>query len=222
MASFVHVTDEKHVAAIKRGGIKPSRLHLPDDVSGVFCMPVTGEFAATHQWVRELMRGGVRVPVGIYFRLADAQPVLFGYYHEEYRTGTAAEAVGAFLGLEDRLGFQVVVTGKVSPKNITSVRSVPALGWRYSPDAKGRKPCLCRVCVRKGEFGSRRMLERKADEILARYRNAATSDDRVQAFDDLSELVAEHKLRLPGWQQLQDDPAIQAAIAEYEKWASED
>jgi len=48
MAMFVHLTPEKNVSAIARSGIKP----MPKaGYYGVFAMPVTRNFYASHQWL---------------------------------------------------------------------------------------------------------------------------------------------------------------------------
>ena len=74
---------------------------------------------------------------------------------------TAAQAVAEFLAAEDRQGWEVVIPRGVSAKEIYRVRSLPqVVGWRYSPDAKGKPPfCTCKYCTRR-EYGARKLRER--------------------------------------------------------------
>jgi hypothetical protein len=74
MPVFVHIADLENSRIIQRSGVQISR-----NRPGVYAMPVTSNFFVTHQWLRELKRG-VRRMVGVYFRIGDGQPVLFGHY----------------------------------------------------------------------------------------------------------------------------------------------
>lgn len=124
-------------------------------------MPVTDDFFTTHQWARELIRFGLRNPTGIYFKIPDDTEVWFGRYNQKHHRGTAANAVKAFSQLDDKMGFQVIIPRKITRDEIQRIRAVPKLGWRFYPDAKGRKPCLCPACLGRGEYGSRKLLEQK-------------------------------------------------------------
>ena len=75
MPLFVHVTDEKNAPAMRRSGIAMSKYGR-----GVYAMPVMPSFIVSHQWLRELRRGGARTLVGVYFRIDDDEPVRFGHY----------------------------------------------------------------------------------------------------------------------------------------------
>jgi hypothetical protein len=72
MAMFVHLTPEKNVKAIPRSRI--TRLHKSDSrPGGVDAMPVTRNFYVSHQWLRELKRGGQWTICAVYFHIPDEQ-----------------------------------------------------------------------------------------------------------------------------------------------------
>ena len=147
MALFVHLAPEKAVRSIRRVGLKPGRYS-----KGVFALPATPDFYASHQWLRELRRftpGSMRA---VYFRLAGDAPVLFGRYGGPHREGTADEAVAALMQAEDKLGAEAIVLQPVAARAITSIRALRQVtGWRFYPGAKGRKPCGCPGCISRGE-----------------------------------------------------------------------
>lgn len=113
MPVFVHLIQEKEKTRIQRSGIRKSRIHLNNTDAGVFCMPVINDYFATHQWLREIKRFEKKNITGIYFRVGSSEPVWYGYYFETHKKGTAAEAVEAFMRMNDKMGFQVII-----PRNI--------------------------------------------------------------------------------------------------------
>ncbi len=61
---------------------------------------------------------------------------------------------------DDPLGMQIVVPRAILPKEIRAIRSVPqVLGWRYFPNAHGRKPCGCPYCQWSGGIKTRKLRE---------------------------------------------------------------
>ena len=161
MALFVHLASEKDADAIRRSGIKPRRLAdgAPKGYERiVFAMPITNNFHISHQWLRELKRNGQRTIVGVYFRIPDDQTVMVGHYNQAHVEMTANEAVGLVFSLENAEGYQVVIPRKIEPSEIHKIKTLPqVVGWRYYPEAKGRKPCGCPVCIRRGEIKSKRI-----------------------------------------------------------------
>src|SRR5258707_5161150 len=85
MPNFVHLTDAKGLKRIVRAGIKHGG-------RGVFCMPMLPNYYISHQWIRELKRGGQRTIVGVYFTLPDEELVWVGHYFQAHTQVTAAEA----------------------------------------------------------------------------------------------------------------------------------
>jgi hypothetical protein len=164
MATFVHIADERDSLAIRRNGLTLPKVHWKAAESerhkgGVFALPVVEDFMLSHQWVRELKRRGHRSAVGIYFRIADNEVVWAGLYNKDKVQMTAAQAT-ALLRQERLLGFEVVIPRSILAAEITAVRSVPHVGWRFSPQAKGSRPfCLCKYCNR-GEIKNRKMRKR--------------------------------------------------------------
>jgi hypothetical protein len=157
---FVHLAPESRVARIRRYGIRRRRAAgaFP---GGVFAVPVTRDFYASHQWVRELRRRGEGALAGVYFRVPDDEQVWVGHYGQAHRWMSAAEAAAEFAGAEDARGWEVVVPRRIEPRELHRVRRVPqVLGWRFFPEAKGEPPrCVCRFCTR-GDYGARRLRER--------------------------------------------------------------
>jgi hypothetical protein len=158
MPIFVHLAPESRVALIRRNGIGRLRKAWGDRPGGIFAVPVTRNFYISHQWLRELKRRGQGAISGIYFRLADEEPVWVGHYGRAHRRMTAAEAVGEFMGAESREGWEVIIPRRIAAKEIHRVRSLPqVVGWRYHPGAKGKPPyCTCKYCTR-GDYGAARL-----------------------------------------------------------------
>lgn len=99
MPVFVHLTPHSAVPAIRRGGIAPGKRRGLS--RGVYAMPVTPSFQISHQWLRELRRGGGGTIVAVYFRIPDDEPVEIGHYNQGHLPMTAAEAVAVMLGVEN-------------------------------------------------------------------------------------------------------------------------
>lgn len=161
MAVFVHLCHETDLKSIRRSGLKAQKGRR-----GVYAMPVTPDFYASHQWTRELRRWRSGPQVALYLRIPGDLPVLFGHYNGPHELGTADQAVAAMLRERDHaLGFECILAGDVVPGAIIrSVPMKPLTGWRYFPKAKGREPCGCPACQLRGEPYSTRFRERYATE----------------------------------------------------------
>jgi hypothetical protein len=164
MATFVHIADERDALAIRRNGLTLPKARWRSSENdrykwGVFALPVIADFMLSHQWVRELKRRGHRSAVGVYFRIADNELVWAGLYNKEKTQMTATEAA-ARLRNERLLGFEVIIPKSILASNISAIRPIPHVGWRFFPEAKGNPPrCLCKYCNR-GEIRNKRMRER--------------------------------------------------------------
>src|SRR5580658_908490 len=161
MPIFVHLTVESRIPLIRKNGI--SRLRNLDKpiIKGIFAVPVTRNFYASHQWLRELKRHNQGPIAGVYFRIPDEERVWLGHYGRSHRLVTAAEAIAIFTKADDPMGWQVVVLRRVEADEIHKTRQLPqVIGWRFSPKAKGKPPfCTCKFCTR-GEYGARRSRQR--------------------------------------------------------------
>ncbi|MFL1382384.1 HEAT repeat domain-containing protein, partial [Nocardiopsis sp. frass4] len=161
MARFVHLAPAARATRAVRSGLRatPSRY----GGRGVFCFPVLTSYTLTHQWLRELARWkDTRGMVAVHLLLPDDQPVEVGHYGGPSRRVSAAEAVGIIAALDDPRGWEVFVPRAVTAREVHAVRAVrQGVGWRYRPDAHGRPPCTCFGCRVRGEYGSRRLLERR-------------------------------------------------------------
>jgi len=158
---FVHLTPESRVAVIRRNGIRRDRRAVGSSPGCVFAVPVTRNFSVSHQWLRELKRRNQGAFVVVYFRIPDDEQVWVGHYRQAHRWMSAAEAVGEFGAAVDAQGWEVVIPRRIEASELHRVRTLPqVVGWRFSPESKGKPPfCTCKFCNR-GEYGIRRMRER--------------------------------------------------------------
>src|SRR5579859_3172102 len=160
MAMFVHLTIESGVPRILRNGISRLRKAWGSKPGGVYAMPVSRNFYASHQWLRELKRARNAPLAGVYFRIPDEQTVWIGHYGQAHRLVTAAEAIAQFSEADDPYGWEVVVPRRIEPKEIHKTRRLPqVIGWRYYPKAKGKLPCTCKYCGG-GDYGSAKLRKR--------------------------------------------------------------
>ncbi|WP_174188423.1 HEAT repeat domain-containing protein [Nocardia barduliensis] len=187
MSLMVHLTAEKNARRIRRAGIAAS-------ARGVFCMPVMPSYVLSHQWLRELRRGGQRQIVAVDFRIPDNEPVLVGHFGAVLTEMTAVEAVSVILHAKDPRGYEIVVPRAITPAELHRIRYVRQVtGWRYFPDAHGRRPCACPACLRRGEFKAADLRHRFATDppeltkpqLLARLRDADNDDDLIDTLYDL-------------------------------------
>lgn len=154
MAMFVHLAPESLIARFRRSGIASRRKTTGVLPRGVFAVPVTRDFYLSHQWLRELKRRGKGPVAAVYFRIDDDEPVWVGHYGQAHRRMTAAQAVAEFMAAETREGWEVVIPRRIAANEIHRVRRLrQVVGWRYYPDAHGKKPCPCPYCTR-GEYGA--------------------------------------------------------------------
>ncbi|WP_406694610.1 hypothetical protein V5E97_26430 [Singulisphaera sp. Ch08] len=161
MPILTYLTSEKHAGLIRRSGIRGATGGFGAH-RGVFCMPVLPDYFTTHQWLRELKRRGQRTIVAIDFRLRSDAPAWVGHYNQPHVETTVGGAVGMLMELADTRGFEVIVPRSIRPDEILRVRKVrQVLGWRYFPDAHGKRPtCACRMCLPKGTIKSSRLRHR--------------------------------------------------------------
>jgi hypothetical protein len=153
---FVHLGDARAASSYRRSGVRvsPGRVRP----SGVFAMPVLPDYFASHQWLRELKRRGVRTFVGVYFRVPDAEPVFVGHYRHAHAAMSAVAAARLIMDAPDARGYEVIIPRRIGAAEVQSVRSVNrVVGWRFYPEAKGRQPfCRCKACNR-GEIRAKRL-----------------------------------------------------------------
>src|SRR5262245_21203308 len=161
MAMFVHLAPESRIALIRRNGIRRLRREVGDFPGGVFAVPVTRNFYASHQWLRELKRRNQGRIAGVYFRVPDEERVWVGHYNQVHQLMSASEAVAEFMDAEDAKGLEVVIPRRIEASEIHKTRGIPqVIGWRFSPTAKGKPPfCTCKFCIR-GDYGAQRLRER--------------------------------------------------------------
>ncbi len=158
-------------------------------------MPVLASYVSTHQWLRELRRCHPGPLVAVDLRIADDEPVTVGHYASQPLSLTAAEAVGVIRRQSDPRGYEVFVPRAITAAEIRRVRSVrQGIGWRYVPDAHGRRPCACPACLDRGTYGSAAIRQRfppdppwpTKPELMAALRAAETPQEIVDALWALS------------------------------------
>jgi hypothetical protein len=98
----------------------------------------------------------------VQFKIPNNESVLVGKYNGEKLEMTASEAAAAFVKHIDPMGLEVIVP-RILPKEIAGSYLAPRIaGWRYYPDAKGKKPfCHCKFCNR-GEIRAQRLIREDA------------------------------------------------------------
>lgn len=119
---FVHLTLESLVAGIRRSGISRMRRVDASSPRGVFAVPVTRNFYASHQWLRELKRRSAGPLVGVYFRIPDEEQVWVGHYGKAHRLLSAAEAIAQFATADAPLGWEVVIPRRIEARGIHKTR----------------------------------------------------------------------------------------------------
>lgn len=157
MPTLIHIADEKDAKQILKNGIK-----IGKHSKGVFFMPLTQDFFGSHQWIRELKRGGVKTMVGVYFKLKSEESVWYGKYYEKHVKGPLGTGIGKFLDEKDRLGFEFLIERKIEASEIHKIKRIPQnVGWRYSPDSHERPlNCACPICISFGEINSRKKINK--------------------------------------------------------------
>lgn len=178
---LVHLIDDRQRASIKRSGIRGEFATLRSgggnvEISrAVYAMPVMPNYFATHQWLRELKRRGMRTISGVHFPHRSDAMVWVGRYDGDHRNVPLGHAVSLIMAEPDPRGWQVVIPKSIPANAIHAVRAVPqVVGWRYSPDSHDRGPwkCLCDSCNEglKGDIKSmalrRRLLAAEGAEAL--------------------------------------------------------
>jgi hypothetical protein len=161
---LVHLAPEGALRSILRAGIRqgPASWAGPPR-RGVFCMPVLRDFQVSHQWLRELRRRGPQQLYAVHFRVPDGEPAWVGHYGSPKARTTVGEAIGEMMRLSDPRGWELVLPRPVRPRELHAVRAVrQVVGWRFSPGAKGRRPCGCAWCQR-GERSGRRLRDPALD-----------------------------------------------------------
>lgn len=161
MSMFVHLAPESRVPQIRRNGISRLQRAIGAFPGGVFAVPVTRNFYVSHQWLRELNRRNQGPLAGVYFRIPDDEQVWVGHYNQAHRWMSAAEAENEFLSAEDAQGWEVIIPRRIGANELHRIRRLPqVIGWRFSPESKGKPPfCTCKFCTR-SEYGARRLRAR--------------------------------------------------------------
>jgi len=161
MVLFLHIADKNDEKSIVKNGIRSAKRKAGP--RGVYAVPVFPSYTTTYQWARELKRSGAKTLICVQFRIPNDEFVLIGKYNSEKLEMTASEAAAVFLKHTDPMGLEVIVPRKIMSKEITRVYLAPRItGWRFYPDAKGKKPfCHCKFCNR-GEIRAKRLIREDA------------------------------------------------------------
>ncbi len=186
---LVHLLDAKNARAVARSGLRgqPFTVYAPSGEveldRAVFAMPVLPNFYASHQWLRELKRRGIRTISAAYFRLRTDAMVWVGRYNKEHRRVPLGHAAGLIMHAPDPRGWQIVISSDVPAKALHAIREAQQIvGWRYFPDSNGRRPwsCTCEYCMEslnKGEFKS----AKRRRELIAKAKAERAAEALVAA-----------------------------------------
>jgi hypothetical protein len=128
MPMLVHIAPEKDIGSIRRAGIRIGKFR-----TGVYAMPVLKNFMVSHQWLRELKRGGDRTLSAVHFRIPDGETVLMGHYSKEQVQVTAAQAAHAIMHAKDPLGMQIIVPRAIARKEIHAILAESNISLRPGP-----------------------------------------------------------------------------------------
>ncbi|MFZ4575502.1 MAG: hypothetical protein ACOYN0_13985 [Phycisphaerales bacterium] len=171
MTMLVHLIDERQSSSVRRSGLKG----VPREVStngtrisldaAVYAMPVLPSFFASHQWLRELKRRGMRTISAAYFRMRADARVWVGKYNGDHRCVPLGHAAGLIMHETDPRGWEIVIPNSVPAKAIQSIRAVPqVVGWRFFPESHKDGPwkCVCAFCLEsnKGEIKAKKFVRR--------------------------------------------------------------
>lgn len=182
MTRLVHITAAENEKKILSAGIKPIKHGY------IYFMPHLNNFLISHQWARELKRWGVKNFMAIDFKLPDDELVWYGKYSVQHKKMPLNQAISLFLQEPDPLGFEFCIERKISPKEIVKTRHIPKpMGWRYTPQAHGTKPCPCPMCLQKGGYKTQSLKEQskttlsrnEAKEIIAKSNDEAKIHDAI-------------------------------------------
>lgn len=166
-----HLTSHKNISRVTRSGILGQKAYIYCELEqqkyqlitkAIYCLPVLQNYYLTHQWLRELKRGGQNNFVGIYFRLNSEELVWVGRYNQPHIQVTVDRAIALIMSQSDTQGCEIVVPRSIHSKERHKIKYLPQItGWRYYPALHTNKPtCACPVCIPKGSIKSRRLRER--------------------------------------------------------------
>ena len=161
MAVLVHITKAENKNNILRSGIKTGKYS-----KSLYFMPLIQDFLISHQWARELKRNGIKNFMAIDFKLPKDEPIWFGKYFEGHKKLPLNIAIGMFLDQEEKYGYEFILERKVEPKEIIKTRTIQKpMGWRYEPNAHGKEPCPCPMCILKGGYKTANLKEKVTPNI---------------------------------------------------------
>lgn len=148
-------------------------------------MPVLQSFYLSHQWLRELKRGGANTFVGVYFEIDSKTKVYAGRYNQDHKHIELGEAIREIQALEDPLGYEIIIDRKIKASEINKIKNLPQnIGWRYKPDAKGLKPCGCSYCTR-GQIKGNRIKQKDSSPEKKSYK---TILEELQSENDILQI----------------------------------
>ncbi|MBU2710993.1 hypothetical protein [Zooshikella harenae] len=194
MAVLVHITSIEHESSIKRAGIKLGYSNV------VFFMPHMKDFLISHQWARELKRSGIKNFAAVDFKIPNDEEIWFGKYHLQHEKMELNKAISLFMNTEDKLGYEFFIERKIEPSEILKVRKIPKpMGWRYQPNAHGKKPCPCPMCLQAGGYKIRNLKEIESESITKAeaLEIIATSSDEDALWEAVCRLQGKWKKGSP-------------------------
>jgi len=184
MALLVHITKAENEKSIVGSGIRIGKL-----TGCIYFMPYTQDFLISHQWARELKRYGVKNFLAVDFKLPKSEEIWFGKYFEGHKKLPLNQAIAVFLSQKEKYGYEFILERKVQPSEIVKTRAIPKpMGWRYEPNAHGKQPCPCPMCILSGGFKTSALKERYEPSITREQarnvlRESNNDEDIVEALE---------------------------------------
>ncbi len=194
MATLIHITRRENEKSIKNSGIKLNNYNV------IYFMPHTPDFLISHQWMRELKRFGIKNHMAVDFKLPNEELVWMGNYHSAHRQLPLGEAIGEFMKAEDKFGYEFFIQRKIEPKEIKKFRYIPKpMGWRYEPNAHGKPPCPCPMCIQRGGYKTNKLKEDFSPEITREeaFKIIATSNKCEELADAIFRLQGKWRKESP-------------------------
>lgn len=196
MTVLVHITGIENEKSIRKSGINHGDNNL------VFFMPHMQDFLISHQWARELKRSGVKNFAAVDFCLPSDEQVWFGKYNEQHEKMELGKAISLLRNADNFLGYEFFIDRKIKPDEVLKVRKIPRpMGWRYQPNAHGKKPCPCPICLQSGGFKTNNLKEARTQTLSKEEAKCiiATSSDEDQLWEAVCRLSGKWKRVSPSF-----------------------
>ena len=195
MSVLVHISKAENEKSILRSGIKPGK-----HSNIVYFMPHLKEFLISHQWARELKRFGIKNFIAVDFKIPNNEEIWFGRYTDGHKKLALNKAIRMYMDTDDKLGYEFFIERKIEPKEILKTRSIrKPMGWRYEPEAHGKKPCPCPMCIQSGGYKTYKLKEKTEYNISRKEAKEiiSVSNDADELYEAVTRLQGKSRKESP-------------------------